>query len=239
MFKEKLKTILNLIGNEVRKLKSDDEIIKEIHKSFYTEVDRLLAESGAPSLVESDKNALIEKSKRLENIGFIKSKEVKESYVKINSSNHDNKSIKALGYFSIKYPNYKFITEDIVKNICKKYKLSCFQVVQYKGTVPDKNIKHIEEFKIQYEDMAFRVFCNSRSWAIDMQIDLDDAYSYGKKGHPYIVSKLPLEIVADEKESDMINERTLYDNSPPLKCHIVLQPVMFEKTKYYLIVTAW
>lgn len=239
MFKEKLKTILNLIRNEVRKLKSDDEIIKEIHKSFYTEIDRLLAESGAPSLVESDKNALIEKSKRLENIGFSRSKEVKEADVKINSSNHYNKLIKALEYFSMKYPNYKFITEDIVKNICKKYKLRCFQVVQYKGTVPDKNIKHIEEFKIQDEDMAFRVYADSRFWAIDMQIDFDDAYNYDKKGHPYIVSKLSLEIVADEKESDMINERTLYDNSPPLKCHIVLQPVMFEKTKYYLIVTAW
>jgi hypothetical protein len=52
----------------------------------------------------------------------------------------------------MKYPNNKFITEESVKKICEKYNLVYSTIDRYIGTVPDKNLTEIANFKINDED---------------------------------------------------------------------------------------
>lgn len=54
--------------------------------------------------------------------------------------------------YQAKYPNYKFIFMDQVKDICKKYGLLCAPVGKYKGSVPQKNLQEIASFSVKDED---------------------------------------------------------------------------------------
>ncbi len=59
--------------------KSTKQLIEEIHETFYTEVDRLLAEASIAKSLETDKQDLVDKANRLKAIGFGKAKEVQEA----------------------------------------------------------------------------------------------------------------------------------------------------------------
>lgn len=167
MFK---KLFTNLASNQVEdaepkaelKGKTTNEIIEEIHETFFSEVDRLLSEAKISKSVETDKEDLIKKSERLRNLGFYNTKEVseaikeKERLYLIQSENEEKKSlVEAINYFSQKYPQYKFITEKSVKKICAKYNLIYGSVDKYIGEVPEENLRHIENFKIQEMDECF------------------------------------------------------------------------------------
>lgn len=149
--------------NEVlTKKQSVSEIIEEIHETFYTEVDKLLASAKISNSLDTDKQGLIEKCARLKALGFTNTKEVKEAELEIDRLDElkrDNEAkktlIDAINYFGSKYPNYKFITEESVKKICAKYNLIYGAINLYTGNVPDKNLKHIEDFRILEDDECF------------------------------------------------------------------------------------
>ena len=63
-----------------------------------------------------------------------------------------------------KYPFNKFITEDIVKQICKKYNLVFGDVSQFKGFVPQKNLDEITRFLKNYD---FNLWIDSGNQAND------------------------------------------------------------------------
>src|SRR5574343_1987293 len=114
----------NLFNDEVVDKTAQKKIVEEIHQTFYTEVDRLLAEAGVLKSLPTENAKLKEKAERLKRLGFTNTKEVgaangllsKES--QINRENASKNKLKeAIEYFSFKYPNYKFITEDSVKKI--------------------------------------------------------------------------------------------------------------------------
>ena len=139
--------------------KTVNEVIEEIHETFYTEVDKLLASAKIANSLNTDKQDLIEKCARLRALGFINTKEVKEAedeIARLDELKRDNEAkktlIEAINYFSFKYPNYKFITEKSVEKICAKYNLVYGAIDRYIGTVPDKNLKHIEDFMVMEED---------------------------------------------------------------------------------------
>ena len=140
-----------------------NEIIAEIHDTFYTEVDRLLEMANEKHSLETGKTELINKAERLAKLGFTSSKEVEEAnkenirLKELQRENLEKESlVRAIEYFSFKYPHYKFITEDSVKKICEKYGLIYGEVQYYKGTVPDINLEHIEKFKITKEDKCYK-----------------------------------------------------------------------------------
>lgn len=229
------------------------EVIEEIHETFYSEVDKLLAEAKIKNSLESDKQHLIDKSKRLKDLGFTNTKEIRETEDEIRrldglkSDNEDKiKLIEAIEYFSFKYPNYKFITEDSVKKICSKYNLVYGGIDRYLGEVPDKNLKHIEDFKISKEDECFiievtvnnsfggRPFVISKGYAQSKEIT-QSLYSQ------VVEKKCPLEIAAPMKDFDMTNMEIKDHNISQIEVPdpVVLKPVVFKNKKYYLIVTAW
>lgn len=252
--------------------KSTKEIIEEIHESFYTEVDRLLHEAGISNTIETDKQFLIDKCTRLKALGFTNTAEVKEAEAEIKRMDdlkRDNEAkevlIEAINYFSFRYPNYRFITEESVKKICQKYNLVYGKIDRYIGSVPDKNLKHIEDFKIVENDECFVYEETYSSPNINAEISLLKKYrsiseynadrarmdSSGFRieryhmslefGHRVIDMKCPLEIAAPLKDFNMSDAEVKDFKISKIEIldPVVLKPVIFKGQKHYLIVTAW
>lgn len=229
-----------------------NKIIDEIHETFYTEVDRLLESAKISKSIETVLGELIDKRNRLIAQGFVNTIEVKEANIelvriqKIKFENDNNvKIIEAIDYFSKKYPLYKFITEDSVKKICKKYNLVYGSVEDYIGDVPNENLKHIENFKVCKEDMLYHriiydVFSNSISNA--SYHNFLDHHAFITSGYTTFIREkfkiAPLEIAAPQKDFDL-KDKIIGDFKIDIPDPVVLRPVYYENTKYYLVVTAW
>lgn len=247
--------------------------VEEIHESFYTEVDRLLEEANISKSLDTNKQDLIDKANRLKSLGFINTKEVKEAQNEINRLEIlkiENKAkkelIDAINYFSFKYPQYKFITEDSVKRICSKYGLIYGEINRYIGEVPEKNLKYIEQFKINDEDKLYL----EREWYQSRYERVETLYksriiSYSQyfehtrpkswEEYRYLVDKglrinsdfrdeiicSSLEIAAPIKMFNMKDHEIQDFKLQRIedKDPVVLQPVQYNNKKYYLIVTAW
>lgn len=241
--------------------KSTIQIIEEIHESFFTEVDKLLADAKIAKSLDTDKQGLIDKCARLKSLGFTNTKEVKEAQTEIyrlyelKKENEIKKTLmEAIQYFSFKYPNYKFITEESVKKICQKYGLIYGEIRNYLGTVPDKNLAQMEQFKIDEIDELF--FYEEMFWGFGglrsmgrkyiTRIEYDSYHQKRQEGHPdYRLSVTcaiaPLEIAAPIKDFNMEGMEIKDFKISKIEIHdpVVLKPVIFKKEKFYLIVTAW
>lgn len=249
---------------EFDKKKTTNELIEEIHESFFTEVDRLLEEAKIELPTESPMQHLIDKRDRLVALGFTNTKEVKSVQEEIdrlrqNKINNERKKflISAINYFSRKYPNYKFITEDSVKRICNKYGLIYGTIDKYIGTVPDKNLKQMEEFKINENDEAY--FCTVIGYWVSENVNTfidrseyeeiieerknksKDPFHIEIGGYSRFVDKCSLEIAAPITDFDTkgMEVKDFKLQEVPIPDPIVLQPVMFKGERFYLVVTAW
>lgn len=167
----KKETRANAVNHVSMTFKSTNRIIEEIHEEFYSEVDKLLSEAKISNSLDTDKQALIDKCSRLKILGFTSTQEVKEAeeeLARITQLKEENSKkdalVKAINYFSFKYPQYKFITEDSVKKICAKYNLIYGAIDKYIGTVPDKNLKQMENFKIHSDDICWTKIVSSIYW---------------------------------------------------------------------------
>jgi len=241
------------------KNKSTNEIIEEIHESFYSEVDKLLASAKVLNSLDTNKQNLLDKCERLKALGFTNTKEVKEAQEEINrlsALERENKSKKqlteAINYFSIKYPQYKFITEESVKNICEKYGLVYGEISKYIGTVPDKNLKQMEDFKVSESDECYshneyheyfgKVY--NKHYLTLHEYTKNEKDKLQEPHNPYISTenlKCPLEIVAPSKDFNLKDSeiKDFKISKIEIPDPIVLKPVIFGKQKHYLIVTAW
>lgn len=246
--------------------KTTNEVIEEIHETFYTEVDRLLASALVANSLDTDKNDLIEKCNRLKALGFSSTQEVKEAekeIARLDNLKRENKAkktlIEAINYFSFKYPNYKFITEESVKKICAKYSLVYGEISRYTGTVPNKNLAQMEEFKVVEDDEChlhhefyhdFRIgrFGETKHYQTATQSIREKELRSERLGYMsmtherrVIDMKCPLEIAAPLKDFNMdgMEVKDFKISKIEIPDPIVLKPVIFNNQKHYLIVTAW
>ena len=242
-------------SNEIAVLEKNSNIVKQIHESFYTEVDKLLELAKIQEPLDSDNPELLKKHQRLSALGFEKTKEMEAAKVelgRIEEIKYNNQQkqelIAGINYFSQKYPQYKFITEDSVKKICKKYGLVYGTIDKYIGTVPDKNLKQMEDFKIDQNDVCF---LRERWYKHLVSLNPTERICYVSKqdsgeelprtaNFPYYdtYSKCNLEIAAPITDFDMTNSEIKNFNIKVID-PVVLQPVVFKDRKHYLIVTAW
>lgn len=128
-----------------------NELVQTIHREFYSAPERLHKEVELleKEVEEFKKNGeLIE---QIRNLGFTKSA----------STNEDGRGQKLLElrevlsnveYYSLHYPNYKFITHAQVLEICKKYGFAANVASFYKGEIPVENMKNIAKAKIKARD---------------------------------------------------------------------------------------
>jgi hypothetical protein len=235
--------------------KSEKQLIEEIHEDFMTEVDKLLAEAKITREVKTDKGNLLNKSEQLKKLGFFSAKDVKDADEEENrlaalriENTRKESLVKTIDYFTNKYPLYKFITEASVIRICEKYGLIYGPVSKFIAEVPQKNLEEIAKFKIQSEDMCYIEECHWRSGGHpDIRIvDLrkyNDRYS-NTENFRYNYYPMPLEIAAPKSNFDTSGmELKGFKLTQVIKREIpdpiVLQPVMHNGNKHYLIITAW
>lgn len=126
------------------------EIVQQIHKDFYTASDKLLQEANDIIKLAEEKN--INKIERLKSLGINNCKEVVDSEEIINKSKRVEITSKLIKDYAYRYPMNKFITEEQVIAICNKYNLVMGDISRFKGFVPEKNLKEIENFKLHKVD---------------------------------------------------------------------------------------
>lgn len=262
-----LKKITSSLELEARKIKvrKNNKIIEEIHHTFYTEVDRLLAEANikVQSDISEEEDLLIKKGIRLKALGFESAKDVglsqkvsEEVKAKRTENERKDELLDAIHYFSYKYPMYKFITEDSVKKICGKYNLIYGDVKNYKGEIPEKNLNDIEKFKISEDDECFveedymfnsytgrQTLSKEFKSVTDWRKENSTVHRFSGFGSNFrtIKMKCPLEIAAPLKDFNMegMEVKNFKISKIEVPDPIVLKPVVFKRQKYYLIVTAW
>jgi len=140
--------------------KKDDEIksvstskyapeIEQIHNEFNVAGETLLKEALA--VLEDCKTKDLAKGELLASLGFTQTPQAKAVEEVKTKKVLAEQTAKLIHEYSFKYPNNKFITEDMVGEICKKYSLVCGDVSLYKGFVPKENLKEISKFKEKYK----------------------------------------------------------------------------------------
>lgn len=266
LFQKETKQNNEVVVAELPKNKTTNQIIEEIHESFYTEVDRLLEGTKVMKSTETKYEALIKKSEELKALGFTNTKECIEANKEIarlneiKEYNKNNEELnKAILYFQQKYPLNKFITEDSVKKICEKYNLIYSTIDRYIGTVPDKNLKEIQNFKLKEEDRCYTLVTtiHNRGWGSKITIqnlnlegynNFLDKMNRNRTGGIRIsydftesVHIAQLEIAAPLKDFNTtdLEVKNFKLSKIEIPDPVVLQPVMYNNTKYYLILSAW
>lgn len=131
-------------------MKNYSKQILEIHNEFETAAEKLLEETKL--ILESVKEKPIEKAERLKKVGFTQSKEVIELTQLSNDLKQRETQLSLIQYYQKNYPNNKFITEQQVEKICKKYNLVAATLDRYKGFVPENKLSEIEKFSVNIYD---------------------------------------------------------------------------------------
>lgn len=139
------KNIMNDLPYIAEKLYPDE--ILQIHNEFECASDKLLAEAIA--IIAEGSKVDITKLNRLEALGFTQANNIIEVKELVNNKKLSEEQVKTIQYYKEKYPFNKFITEEQVEIICKKYNLVCGGTDRYKGFIPEKNLKEIEGFKLK------------------------------------------------------------------------------------------
>lgn len=126
------------------------EIVKKIHREFYTASDRAVEEALA--IINENRNINLGKINRLKVLGFNQVSEVLSTEKEINDLNKAKTVTNIISDYRFRYPNNKFIKyEDVIK-ICEKYDLIIGQISRFRGFVPEKNLTQVESFKLKDED---------------------------------------------------------------------------------------
>lgn len=237
---------------------SEVELIDQIHNEFYSEVNILLNKAKQFNEIKNKKPELVDKRNRLYNLGFRNTPEMieaDEEIERLNQLDKDNKNksdlIEAINYFSLNYPEYKFITEESVVNICNKYGLVYSTIDNFRGNVPFENLEQIEKFKIKDKDWCYyETYTSAINWNESFNGILSfEQYNNKINGtyYPtfgkYKYYKNSLEICAPLNQFDItdleLQGKKLVKKQIEIKDPIVLCPVFFKGFKHYLIVTAW
>lgn len=231
--------------------KTTKEMVQEIHETFNTEVERLL-EMARVTLPDTTNKTVIERGTRLHSLGFTSSKDAIECRKEIRSAEQiEQENVKrdrlkrAILYFQQKYPHYKFIDSDGIARICKKYGLIHAPCNRYTGVVPEKNIREMEAFKINDEDMCIIIEVSSRySRGIVMAsgADVEEKTKHLKTIHDYVyVNNYERTMAAPKLDFDLTGMTIDKDGITAINIPdpVVFEPVVFEENQYFLISTAW
>lgn len=212
--------------------------IEQIHHEFEIAGELILQE--AIRIIQSTKIDNLLKVDRLKKLGFTSAEEVKMATEKIKQVEVSQSLAEKIQYYQFKYPLLKFITLEQLQNICSKYNLAYGEVSLYKGFVPDKNLKIIEEVysKIDEKDCQEKIGSISTHGSNKGQVEWDGGNSASRYKNIYKEFKTihPLIIAAPKNDFNMEGmEVKNYAITKRIPDPVVMQPVIGG----YLILTAW
>jgi hypothetical protein len=124
------------------------EVVERIHKEFMTAGDLLLQQAN--EILKQCDETDYEKGLRLKSAGFSLARQVSEFEKKALEVEKSREMAATVREYAMAYPTAKFITDEQVATICKKYNLVCADVSRYTVFVPDKNLKQIEAFSLRF-----------------------------------------------------------------------------------------
>lgn len=161
--KETVKTEVDVLEKPTITLKNKEypKIVQEIHREFDIAGDKLIEEANlilvnTPKLNEN-------KVELLKKLGFTQTEELQTAEKIKKQVEFTKQQLEVVNYYRQNYPFNKFITEEQIETICKKYGLVCGDVSKYKGFVPEKNLREIAEFKLKPEDAQYyRIYNGGR-----------------------------------------------------------------------------
>jgi len=227
------------------------ELIEQIHSEFNIAGELLL--KSAKETINRCNVVNIDKGERLAKLGFSQTAEAQTAVKAKNDRDIAQEKARSIEYFSIHYPNNKFIDEEAVNRICKKYNLVQGKLSAYKGFVPEKNLTDIEAFKLKTEDYKYlKVYYGYSSFVgsyeniteinkreYDRYTDRSNPmYNHSDRNETFEIQKEKFSICAP------IRDMKLEDNEEVKNYKIVAKhipdPVVLQAVKGgYLIVTAW
>lgn len=241
--------------NFLKRVKSIN-LDQAIYRDVYSAQELLLAEANKILSQNIDTNS--EKNNRLEQLGrlgFSQADEVK-SLRELKAQVAKQGEIKDyITYYNQNYPLNKFINEDAVSAICKKYGLLLASASDYTAEIPEENQKHIINFRIKRKDTnysstwylgienlvsnyingdPFREMFQPFNSGLRMKSMEYPAYTQEPRNPEEMLEGTSLKIIAPEHKLDMRNKEKV-GHTLKIKDPIVLQPVKGG----YLIVTSW
>lgn len=216
-------------------IKNDVSIDVQIYKDVYSAQELLLQE--AKSILEKavdmnqEKYVLLEEMNRL---GFANAEEVK-AFTEYKQKMQKQKDIsEAIKYYKETYPFNKFINEESVNVICKKYGLVLSTVDNYIAEIPLKNQKEIISFRVKEKDIRipYEAFRNFRPRLLDIR-SIRALSDINEEKMDNMVCGQDLLIIAPKHKfkKGLIQEGNVLKIDDP----IVLQPVKHG----YLICSSW
>lgn len=135
---------------------NEKQLIEKIHSEFDSAQDRLL--SQAKLIIDSaipNETPIETISERLKKVGFINTPTVKkgEEIMKVRKEKEikvveSREQAELIQYYRTTYPFMKFLTEDELERICKKYGLTHSFVSNYIKEIPENNLSDIEKCQI-------------------------------------------------------------------------------------------
>lgn len=208
------------------------EVITTIHEEFNSAGDRLYNE--AKQIINSIKILNEDKVKRLKRLGFTASKEVVEAEQVLSKRKISEEKLKEVTYYREHYPLQKFITEDQIKEICRKYGLICHKSSAYTGFVPESKLKLMEAFELKEKDARYLWY---GGWGnLPTPGVYKDYVKDEKRGNVQIDTEFM--IVAPAKDFNISSREMIQDFkvvAKPVPDPVVLAPVRGG----YLVVAAW
>ncbi len=235
------------------------KVIEKIHKKFDTAGEKLLKE--AKRIVSEGFVVNSDKVDRFMAIGFTSAKIIKDKESDLKKQQEASETIEAIEYYSLHYPNYKFISEKQIEKISKKYGLLYGAAKNYLGDIPDKNLAEIEAFKLRQEDYYEDIYTslgsmvsfwyentsvrawpspeergymvNSPSGIIAAIKDNSETVSY-----PPVPEKPPFKICAPKKDFNTQGYEVI-DGYKLVYDPIVIQPVKYKSILGGLIISKW
>lgn len=167
-------------------MKNYPEVVQRIHHEFNTAGETLLKQ--AQQILNG--NVVDElKVKRLQAVGFNRANDVQKwNKIKLTKEIAD-----FVQYYEHNYPLNKFITEEQVIAINKKYNLVCAPIEMYKGFVPDFNLRQIESFFVKKEsDYKKAVVKITQAWNTGVP---GGDFLLRRRGANYIHKKLGMKYI--------------------------------------------
>jgi uncharacterized protein YdhG (YjbR/CyaY superfamily) len=146
-------------------IKTEEEIIQEIHDSFDTAQDRLL--QSALNVLEdpeiSNWEDTIKLAQRYQAIGFNNIPISKKAVRVENKIKFSREQAERIIYYKNTYPFLKFLTTEELDSICKKYDLIHASVEKYINNVPEKNLIDIENAQPLKDSDVYDLYSKNRA----------------------------------------------------------------------------
>lgn len=222
--------------SSISQIEANNLLVEEIHDAFNTSSGKALAEANEilANITISAKGSL------LNELGFTSTAEALRSQEAIREKQEKEELSKIIKEYNQTYPLYKFITEENVKAICKKYGLVMGEISKYKGDVPEKNLLEIKSFNewknnIKAEHSLVYLYFN-HSFGEPAKIRKSDPISY-PAGHFSTHEVNTYSICAPIKDM-IVDSRTELKDGWKLQ-NIPDPVVLFPVYKGFLIVSAW